>query len=133
MFTTMYQNRGLGDPPANERWDRVLSLLASEPRRVIIHSLVESPDDEPLPLPEAAESPNVSVSHDELRTALYHNHLPALADAGYVGWSSDPLRVWHGQNFEEIEAVIEVIVESADQFPSELIDGCGFLEQAVQA
>lgn len=111
-----------------DRWDRVLRALLAEPRRQVVASLIDVPDERRLPLPDAADSGNLSISPQELSIQLRHHHLPVLANAGYVQWADDPFCVQRGRNFEEVEAVVSIIFASTDLLPQELIDGCQTLE-----
>lgn len=116
-----------------ERWDRVFTVLAAEPRREIIRSLLDGPPERRLPLPEAAESPNQSMGSETLTIQLRHQHLPKLADAGYIRWESDPFCVQRGPNFEEPAFFIESVLESKDEIPTPLINNCKILQQMTGA
>jgi len=111
------------------RWNQMFEALSAEPRRAIIISLSEEPAERRLPLPEAAETPNQSMSSETLSTNLRHRHLPLLADAGYIRWASDPFCVQRGPAFAEAAFVTTKILNSVDEVPQSLIDNCRvFLE-----
>lgn len=112
-----------------DRWDQLYEALAAEHRRMILYSLMDIPKERQLPLPEAARSSNLSIDPDELRIQLQHHHLPKLAEFGYVRWEQDPFCVQRGHAYEEVEAVFSVIVESLDQYPMSLINGCERFEE----
>lgn len=116
-----------------DRWDRVFNVLAAEPRREIIRSLLDEPHERRLPLPEATESPNQSMGTETFTLQLRHHHLPKLADAGYIRWESDPFCVQRGPNFEEPAFFIESVLESKDEIPSSLINNCKILQQMTGA
>lgn len=44
---------------------------------------------------------------ERLKTALYHNHLPRLDDAGFVSWDRSSLAVERGQAFDDVQSVLE--------------------------
>lgn len=46
-----------------------------------------------------------------------------LADAGYVQWDTTPFRVSRGPRFEEIGAVLQVLLTSTEQLPDTLSNG----------
>lgn len=112
-----------------ERWDRAFTVLAAEPRREIIRSLLDVPRERRLPLPEAAESPNQSRGSETFTLQLRHHHLPKLAEAGYIRWESDPFCVQRGPNFEEPAFFIEAVLGSKDEIPVSLIKNCRVLQQ----
>lgn len=120
-----------GDPEWAERWNELFEALSAEPRREIIISLLEEPRERRLPLPEAAESPNQSMDSETLAVHLRHQHLPKLAEAGYVRWESDPLRVQRGPNFDEPAFIVENVLDSMDEIPESLIDNCKIIQEAI--
>jgi len=81
-----------------------------------------------VPLPDAAINPNLSVDVDSLRVELYHQHLPLLAENGFVEWNRNPLTVTHGPRFEEIGVLFEALHTYAEQLPDPLVNGCQRLE-----
>lgn len=110
------------------RWDRVFDALSAEPRRQVILSLMEAEVGEAVSLPEGAVNPNVSVDEERLRHDLYHRHLPALSDAGFVDWETEPMRAYRGPDFAEAAAVFESLQVNADGLPDSLVYGCRRLE-----
>ncbi|NHN40270.1 hypothetical protein G9C85_01290 [Halorubellus sp. JP-L1] len=116
-----------------EGWDQVFTVLAVEPRREIIRSLLDEPHERRLALPEAAESPNQSMGTERFTLQLRHHHLPKLADAGYIRWESDPFCVQRGPHFEEPAFFIESVLEAKDEIPSSLITNCKILQQMTGA
>lgn len=58
---------------------------------------------------------------DRSRTvALYHRHLPHLADCGYVDWHRETGEVLRGPQFGEIEPLITVLTSNADRLCGEV-------------
>lgn len=122
------------DPPlsgksAIDRWDQLHEALASQERRMIIYSLEDVPEERRIPLPEAAMTPGSSQDPEKTAIRLEHNHLPKLAEAGYVRWELDPFCVQRGPHFEEVEMMFNLIHDSIDQFPESLITGCEIYEE----
>ncbi|SFB84410.1 hypothetical protein SAMN05444422_102348 [Halobiforma haloterrestris] len=113
-------------------WNRVFEALAAEPRRQLVVSLLDASPDATVPLPESAVNPNAPTDPDVLRRELHHQHLPILADGGFVEWDSEPLVASRGPNFDEIAAVIESLQSSATSVPDSLVIGCQRLEAERQ-
>lgn len=111
-----------------DRWDQLFEVLSAEPRREIIISLRDAPPDERLLLPDAAESPNQSIDSKALAIKLRHQHLPKLADAGYVRWESEPFCVQRGPDFAEAVFIVEKVFESMDEIPDSLLNNCKILQ-----
>lgn len=118
---------------AIDRWNLLHEALADESRRMVIYSLLDVTQERRLPLPEAAQSPNISISPRELKIQLEHHHLPKLADAGYIRWERDPFCVQRGPQYEEVEIVFKQIIDSLDQLPETLICGCEIFEDLYEA
>jgi hypothetical protein len=111
-----------------ERWDTVFRSLAAEPRRQLVVSLIEAPQDRELSLPEAANPPSLLIEPATLYSELIHVHLPVLEDAGVIEWEREPLCVRRGPQFREAASVIESIHANADELPGSLSEGCQRLE-----
>lgn len=111
-------------------WDRAFRAMAAEPRRQIVCALLEAPPDRALALPDAANAPYVSEEAAELAVSLRHNHLPKLAERGYVQWEERPFVVRRGPNFEEVAVFFEALQAHAERIPERLKRGCRRLEAA---
>lgn len=111
-----------------ERWYNIFQTLCAGPRRQIVGSLLEAPADRKLSLPEAANMPDYRLDPELLQSNLVHNHLPMMERAEFIRWEAEPFCVERGPRFDEVAAVIEAI-DSADEFPDHLIEGCHFHEQ----
>ncbi|TYT61385.1 hypothetical protein FYC77_13525 [Natrialba swarupiae] len=118
---------------AVERWDEVFKAVSAEPRRQIVVSVMDYPEDEPASLPEAATNPNRPADPVRLRSELRHTHLPMLSDMGFVEWESDPFVVFRGPRFEEAAAIFEAMYDSATKLPDSLVVGCRRLERERSA
>lgn len=114
---------------AIDRWNELHQTLSAQERRMIIYSLMEVPQSERVPLPEAATAPGTSCDAEQMRIRLEHDHLPQMATAGYIRWERDPFCVQRGPRFKEAEAMFETIHDSIDQFPQSLITGCKIYEE----
>lgn len=48
---------------------------------------------------------------------LYHNHLPKLADAGYIEWDREIDVIRRGPRFADIAPLISLVQRHADELP----------------
>ncbi|WP_336021948.1 DUF7344 domain-containing protein [Halobellus salinisoli] len=94
----------------------------------MITSLLDIAPGESVSLPEAAVNPNTATDRDSLRISLCHQHLPLMAEMGFIEWEKDPLTATHGPQFEEIGVLFEALFEYAEQLPTPLVNGCQRLE-----
>lgn len=111
-----------------DRWHSIFRTLSAGVRRQMVGSLLEAPHDRTLSLPEAANLPDYRLDPELLQHNLVHNHLPMMERAGFIEWEREPFCVRRGPRFEEVAAVIKAI-DSDDEFPQHLIEGCHFHEQ----
>lgn len=107
-----------------EAWDQLYEALAAQPRRMIIFSLLKEPTEAEVPLPEAARTTHQPRDTESFCIRLRHDHLPKLAEAGYVRWERDPFRVRRGPHFAEPALVVSRMTESTEDYPSRLRDEC---------
>ncbi|WP_436343167.1 hypothetical protein [Natronorubrum sp. FCH18a] len=110
-------------------WNAVFRAVSAEPRRQLIVALLDSPADQPVPLPESAVNPNVPPDPDDHRRELLHCHLPMLADMGFVEWQTEPFVASRGPRFDEVAAVFEALQADAAGIPDSLVLGCQRLEE----
>ena len=54
---------------------------------------------------------------EEIRVQLIHNHLPKLAEAGYIEWDRDTGEISKGPRFDEIKPLLDLIQNHADELP----------------
>jgi hypothetical protein len=113
-----------GEGTIYDRWDQFMYLLSAQPRRQIITSLMDNPEQYRLPLPEAAITPEISVNKNQFEVKLRQVHLPLLAEADYVQWSTNPLQVQRGRRFDEPASAMEVLLSAEDRLASPLVSGC---------
>jgi hypothetical protein len=72
--------------------------------------------------------PEYRLDPEELQLNLIHHHLPLMAEHGFIQWEKTPLSVERGPAFEEVAAVLQAI-DTYDEFPQHLFEGCYFHEQ----
>jgi hypothetical protein len=115
-----------------DRWDTVFTALAAEPRRQLVVSLLDAPSGKPVSLPGGARNPNLPTVPERFRLRLIHEHLPMLAENGFVDWEDDPLVASRGPRFDEIAIVMDSLQGAAGEIPDSLVIGCQRLEQERQ-
>ncbi|WP_418282540.1 hypothetical protein [Halorubrum sp. DTA98] len=115
-----------------EHWNLVFRALSAEPRRQLIVSLLDCPENQSVPLPEGAINPDVPENPERLKIDLQHNHLPKLADFGFIEWETKPLVAHRGPRFQEVAVVFEALHSSATDIPDSLVKGCQRLEEERQ-
>jgi predicted transcriptional regulator len=87
--------------------DDCLRVLGHERRREVIVALVDAT---PLRTDTLAED-------ERRKLALIHNHLPVLADSGYVDWDRETGRIRRGPRFDEADALLELLRTHEDDLP----------------
>ncbi|WP_254612497.1 DUF7344 domain-containing protein [Haloterrigena gelatinilytica] len=97
--------------------DEIMAALADEHRRELLVALSEHNPQEAVQTPEGVQLDGEQL--DDLQVELCHNHLPRLEDAGFVEWKQEQHVVVKGPKFEEIEPVLELFEENADELPVE--------------
>jgi hypothetical protein len=108
-------------------------ILASDIRRHLLILLCET---ESLRVPEdlrrrstaqeqvsqqAGVSTDASRTTDRLAISLQQNHLPQLADHGYVEWDRETGTVSRGDAFDEVEPTLRTLLANADDLPADFL------------
>lgn len=115
------------------RWDAVFETLSDEPRRQVVASLLEVTAGNGVALPTAATNPNLQLDSETQRVELHHQHLPEMAERGYIEWETDPFVAYRGPDFEEVATVVKTLQTAADRMPDSLVEGCQQLESRRQS
>jgi hypothetical protein len=92
--------------------DQILDHLSTRHRRLILLSLKHGGS--------TTETDVMIRGADDERAGeiqLVHNHLPKLDDAGYITWDRDTGNISKGPRFDEIEPLLELIENHADELP----------------
>ncbi len=90
--------------------DRILDILCEHHRRMILLLLKEGIVETQADL--------MVRGRDEMEMQLVHNHLPKLEDTGYIEWNRETGEISKGPCFEEIEPVLKLIENHADELPA---------------
>lgn len=105
-------------------WNDVFDALASGPRRRLLASLLAAGPGEAVRLPDAALGSESPADTERARLELHHQHLPALSDAGFVEWESEPLRATRGPDFQAVAGVLRALDAGAAVSPDAIcVDG----------
>lgn len=108
----MSDTAGAGSVLLRPRLDRLLEIVSKRRRRLILLLLkrgaIETTDD--VMLRGSGES-------DASEIRLTHDHLPRLEDAGYIDWDRNTGEIAKGPRFDEIEPLLELIENHADELP----------------
>ena len=125
-----YDRSTFREPKArHSRLERRFQAASAEPRRQLIVSLLDSPSDGSVPLPESAANPNVPPNPDDLRRELVHRHLPMLADMEFIEWELEPFVASRGPRFDEVAVVFDALQAVTTDIPDSLVLGCQRLER----
>lgn len=85
--------------------DDIFKAMSNVQRRKLLDSLIsDSPPDETV-------GTGIAVDAD---TAMYHSHLPKLADYGLINWDRDTNRVRKGPNFEAAAELLDFVTNESD-------------------
>ncbi|QLH80630.1 transcriptional regulator [Halosimplex pelagicum] len=107
------QTGDASDPAA----DRIFDALRTYHRRRLLRLLAERREDE-LPLDLRETVPKRDDERTYL-TRMTHQHLPKLADYGYVDYDREHERIEPGARFDEVTAVVELLLDDRRRLPME--------------
>lgn len=97
--------------------DEIMAVLADEHRRQLLTALMEHNPQAAVQIPEGVQVGDNQL--EELQIEMYHNHLPRLEDAGFIEWNQEQDVVAKGPEFDQIEPVMGLFEENADDLPIE--------------
>lgn len=112
------------------RWHEIFTVMASGARREILVALMNTPPHVGVKPPGDVDAPDSEGAPERLRLELIHRHLPRMAEAGFVEWDRDPLRVRRGPRFDEVAAVLGAI-DGSEATPRHLTEGRHDLEEVT--
>jgi len=101
---------------ASGAFDDVFDALGNRYRRRVLVALFERARCDGGPV-SPADLATEDEDPEELRLRLHHCHLPRLAAKGYLEWDPDRGRIRRGENFEELEPFLAVMLEHGDEPP----------------
>lgn len=89
---------------SSEAIDSMMNALKSRTRRTVLMTLLDTTETRLATLEGVLDG-------DYARAHLHHNHLPKLANAGYIDWDRDSDTISRGPNFFEVQPLIELLDE----------------------
>lgn len=87
--------------------DAAYLALADQHRRALLVALLDGTVD----LPELIDD---DESETQVRVRLHHQHLPMLADEGYIAWDRAAETVERGARYDEVQPLIEEVAAGFD-------------------
>lgn len=110
-----------GFPPEMVALDTVLDALSNKYRRRLLVALLEhnpqDDDDTQIPADVAIEDEDT----EQLEIAIKHSHLPKLEGAGFIEWDKEKNVIRKGPKFAEIQPLLELMHNHAEELPDEWI------------
>ena len=106
-------------PPSSASLDSVLDAVANKYRRRLLVALLEhNPQDDDDPqIPADVEYEDEDL--ESLQIQMTHTHLPKLEDAGFIEWDRETNTVRKGPRFDEVQPLLELMHNHADELPDE--------------
>lgn len=90
---------------SSEDIDRMMDILSSRDRRVILKELLGTTPEVGITALERR------IDRENIRIRLHHNHLPKLANAGYIQCNGDSGTISRGPTFATIEPLVQLLAE----------------------
>lgn len=94
--------------------DRVFEALFTRRRRMILFMLKDS-----SPRPVVDFLPRSAQPRSATETELRQDDLPRLASLAYIDWDRDADEVSRGARFDEVEPMLELLENHADELPND--------------
>jgi hypothetical protein len=91
--------------------DRALAALRDPHRRTILRGLWQGWID------SETDAMVRGVDPETVETELRRTHLPMLEEEGIIEWNRETGEISKGPNFEDIEPLLELMEEHADELP----------------
>jgi hypothetical protein len=82
----------------------MMDALKSRVRRTLLVTLLDTTETSIAALERR-------LNDEEDRVALYHIHVPKLADAGYIAWDTETDTISKGPKFSEVEPLVQLLKE----------------------
>jgi len=98
--------------------DELLFAVADVQRRRILLALREN-NPQQLQTIVHGDADGGEIDSQRRLIRLHHDHLPRLADAGFIHWEPKTGSVEKGPRFEEIRPLLELLCASAGDLPGE--------------
>lgn len=96
----------------SKKINQIFDILSKRRRRLILLMLNNEEVGNETDLMVRGESDG-----EPAQTELVHNHLPKLAEAGYIEWNRETGDISKGPHFDEIAPLLELMENHADELP----------------
>jgi hypothetical protein len=107
--------------PVDVGFDEIVDAMSHLYRRRLLVALADHNPQDDTDAQEAAAALgailNGEVDSATVEIELYHNHLPKLADEGFIVWHPDTGEIERGPNWEKIEPLIRLLRDHQDELP----------------
>lgn len=107
-------DRDAGSLLLDPKLDRVFGALGNRYRRLVLFMLRER--DGRMQASDVMIRGGAGTSRDD-QVDVRYVHLPVLEEAGYLEWDRETGDVVAGPNFDEVEPLLELVVDSREEFP----------------
>jgi hypothetical protein len=108
------------DPAGGKRstLDQLFNALSHPYRRRILTAIATTNprgEDDFTPAEFAGDDEKLEV----FLTALHHNHLPHLDEAGFIDWDRETQAIRRGPRYDEIAPLVELMIAHEDELPAD--------------
>jgi hypothetical protein len=93
--------------------DEYLQVANTHRRRLLVALLEHNPQRDSVVVPEDVHEGEKAL--EALQIEFYHSHLPLLEEAGFIHWNRDTHEVMKGPRFGEIQPLLELLQNHADE------------------
>jgi hypothetical protein len=109
----------MNEPIERPSSDEMIDTLGAIQRRKLLLSLLDhNSRDGPAVVPADIGSETGAGGRSG---AIYHTHLPKLAEYGFIEWDRERSEVERGPNFDEIRPLLELLDEHEDELPTDWV------------
>lgn len=101
-------------------FDDMMDALADVQRRKLLIALLEQKPQDSKPA-VLAHSEGESDAVKGLVVSMQHNHLPKLADYGFIEWNKHQQEVLKGPEFDEIRPLLKLLDNHTNELPADWV------------
>lgn len=95
--------------------DAAFDALANEHRRRLLVDLLEENSLDATAYIPVDEDSGILKTEQQMQIEMYHQHLPKLADEGFIYWNQNTNEIVKGPQFEELWPLLEVVAPHAER------------------
>lgn len=101
--------------------ERIFDALRNSERRRILIELVRSIEEGE---PDIQYAVPLAFNDNPAWIRLVHVDLPKLEDYGFIDWDRDSQTIRPGENWEDIETVLKLLLDGRERLPFDLLSTC---------